>query len=362
MDNYREVELLAQKTVGDSGTETIDINVNEPITELSVKFGLTNDTAQADDVPPECAVSKIEIVDGGQVYVSINGRQATALAWYDKGRWPAHWYEETLSGGQDVEWPMQFGRFVGDEQFALSPSRLLNPQLKITWAKDDLHLTNVCTLEVNAKLMEGVSPPSHALLTKDIRSWTTAAAGIEEIDLPTDHPYRRLYFGLNAPASWFGATWSNFRLECGVGKLIVFDKGVYEMLNLMDLIWGKAEYTEYIIVDDSAYHQAHLGVCDHAVFTSMDSTIVALGSPTLPGYVRTYARYITAGTAANDVKVNALFRGLCPEYTYCYPFGRQDDPASWFQSSKYGSIKLKITEGVASKSASVLVQQPVPLP
>lgn len=67
MDNYREVELLARKTLGDSGTETIDINVDEPITQMTVRFGVTNEAAVARSVPVDSVVSKIEIVDGGQV-------------------------------------------------------------------------------------------------------------------------------------------------------------------------------------------------------------------------------------------------------------------------------------------------------
>ena len=362
MDNYREVELLSKKTVGDSGTETIDINVTEPITELSVKMYFKNSTAQADEVPPESCVSKIEIVDGGRVYASLNGYEATAMAWYDKGYWPAAWYTANLNEGSRVEWPFQFGRFIGDTQYAFSPNRLLNPQLKVTWAKNALHLTSVCTLEVNAKVMHGVSPPAQALLTKVIRSWTTLAAGIVEVDLPTDLPYRRLYFRSFENQSYLGNQWTNVKLECDVGKLIVFDMEDDELQYLMARIWGPAEYSEYIVVDDGAYHQSHLGFCDHAVFTSMVASTFVQGSPTLPGYVRTYAREVGAGAAQNDVKTNALFRGYAPENTFCYPFGLPDDPASWFKAQNYGSIKLKITEADAGGAASVFVQQPVPLP
>jgi len=361
MDNYREVELLAQKTVGDSGTETIDINVDAPITELSVKFGLTNAGAQSDDVPPECAVSKIELVDGGQVYFSLSGRELTAMAWYDKGYWPAHNYSEVANESQWVEWPFQFGRFIGDEQYAFSPIRLLNPQLKVTWAKNALHLTNVCTLEVNAKTMQGVTAPSKALLTKVIRSWSSAAAGIEEVDLPTDYPFRRLYWRNYSVGGWIGALWTQFRLECDVGKLIVFDMTHLEMLNLMEREWRQAEYAEYIEVDDWVMHYSHLGTCVSGAVLPFSAGCIGSASTTLPGYVRMIARDYD-GAQMSDVKFDVTFRGLVPEYTYCYPFGRPDDPATWFDVSKYGSVKLKITEALAGGVASVFVQQPVPLP
>lgn len=361
MDNYREVELLAKKTVGDSGTETIDINVDEPITELSVRFALTNGAATADEVPPEIAVTKIEIVDGGQVYHSVSAYEACAIAWYDKRRWVAHQYDETLSAGQSAEWPIQFGRYLGDPEYAFTPSKLLNPQLKVTWAKDTLHLTSVCTLEVNAKTMQGVAAPSQALLTKEITSWTTGASGIHEADLPTDYPYRRLYFRAYANHEWLGSVWTNMKLECDVGKLIVFDMDDDEFFNLMRRIWGEANYWEYIQADNGVLHQTHLGVCKNCFVVAMEPGYNVISNPTTPGYVRMYARTLDAG-AENDVKTAARFWGVCPEYTYCYPFGLQDDPASWFRSARYGSIKLKLTEGSADSAATVLVQQPIPLP
>lgn len=361
MDNYREVELLAKKNVGDSGTETIDINVDEPITELTVRFKVTNDPEVCDMVPPESCVSKIELVDGGQVYASLSGREATAMAWYDKGYWPHHNYSAEVSEGQYVEWPFQFGRYVGDEEFAFSPSKLLNPQLKITWAINTLHLASSAYLDVNAKTLQGVAPPSKALLTKVIRSWNTGDAGIEEVDLPTNHPYRRLYFRAYKSIGWLGGIWTNFRLECDVGKLIVFDMDDEELYALMARLWGPVTYQEYIKADYWEMHQTHLGFCTTANVQSMAETHFAGASATLPGYVRQFPR-TGAHVAGNDIKCNCQFGGIAPEYTYCYPFGRADDVASWFNVARYGSIKLKITEGTADCAGSVFVQQPIPLP
>jgi len=361
MNNYREVELLSRKTLGDSGTETIDINVDEPITELSVRFYVKNDTATARSVPVESVVSKIEIVDGGHVYVSLSGREATAMGWYDKGYWPAAWYTEILSEGSHVEWPFQFGRYVGDPEFAFSPSRLLNPQLKVTWAKNALHLTGSCTLDVNAKTMQGVSAPSKALLTKAIKTWTTAASGVVEVDLPTDHPYRRLYFRADEAGGYLGNVWTNFKLECDVGKLIVFEMEDDELLSLMERTWGPATYQARIAASNGVYTYTHLGVCTAGSCEGWVDDMLVHGSFTMPGYVRLGCINV-AGAALTDQKTTIQPLGLCPEYTYCYPFGRQQDAATWFNAPGYGSIKLKITEGAASGVASVLVQQPIPLP
>ena len=361
MENYREVELLTQKTLGDSGTETIDINVDEPITELSVRFYVRNDSAAADEVPPESCVSKIEIVDGGTVYSSLNGREATAMAWYDKGRWPAHWYSSQANEGSRVEWPFQFGRFLGDPEYAFSPTRLLNPQLKFTWAKNALHLADSCKLDVNAKVMQGVSAPGQALMTKVIRSWTGSAAATVEVDLPTDYPYRRLYFGEYLAETTFANMITNAKLECDVGKLVVFDMDDEQLMNLMERLWGLAEYADLPCLSNNESYMSHLGFVRTFLATMWTADRVISACPTNIPYVAVYTRDL-AGGAVNDQKVSVRVQGLCPELTYCYPFGRQDDPATWFRSSKYGSVKLKITEAGGATAASVFVQQPRPLP
>ena len=361
MRNYREVELLAQKALGDSGTETIDINVDEPITELSVRFYVKNDSSAVDDQPPESVVSKIEIVDGGRVYASVNGREATAMAWYDKGRWPTHWYSDQANEGSYVEWPFQFGRYLGDETYAFSPTRLLNPQLKITWAIHADHLNDSAKLDVNAKVMQGVAPSSQVLLTKVIKSWTGGASGVVEADLPTDYPYRRLYFGAYLAQTTFGNMITHAKLECDVGKLIVFDMNDEELQNLMERLWGQAEYTCLPSVSNNEAIQTHFGFCQGGSITPWTADrIVACVMTNIP-YCAVYI-VNGAGDAQTDQKLSFTPHGLCPESTYCYPFGRQDDPASWFAAPGYGSVKLKITEGAHATASSVFVQQPVPLP
>ena len=361
MDNYREVELLAQKSIDDSGTLTVDINVDEPITELSVRFYVKNGTNPADELPPESVVSKIEIVDGGQVYASVNGREATAMAWYDKLRWPAHWYSAQANEGSRVEWPFQFGRYLGDPQYAFSPSRLLNPQLKVTWAKNALHLAGSLKLDVNAKLMQGVTPPAQALLTKVIRSWTTLASGIVEVDLPTDRPYRRIYFGAFLAETTFANVLTHARFECGVGKLIVFDMTDEELMNLMERTWGLAEYTDLACITSPESYMSHLGFprsCHCQNFSTVG--IMHCPASNIP-YINVIA-HDNAGANLTNQKVGLTLSGLCPELTYCYPFGLPNDPATWFDAPKYNSIKLKITEGGAGAAASVFIQQPVSLP
>lgn len=361
MRNYREVELLAQKSLDDSGTETIDIDVDEPITELSVRFYVKNDGACADELPPESVVSKVEIVDGGRVYSSLNGRELTALTVYEKGRWPAHWYSAQANEGSRVEWPISFGRYLGDPEYAFSPSRLLNPQLKVTWAINALHLDDSAKLDVNAKVMQGVSAPSKCLMTKVIKAWTGGASGIVSVDLPTDYPYRKLFFKAFLAETTFANMITHAQLNCDLGKLIVFDMSDEELMNLMERVFGLHEYTDLPCLTNNESYMSHFGFVRGIQCTMWAANRVISACPTNIPYVAVYPRDLDGG-AATDEKVSVRVLGLCPELTYCYPFGRQDDPTTWFNAPGYGSIKLNITEGASATVSSVFVQQPVPLP
>ena len=189
---YRDILVLDDKSVDDSGTHTQDITIDAPITELTVGMSLTNGAAIVHDEPVEKAITKIEIVDGGEVFWSLNGQEAVAQAVFETGRWPASFYNESISGWQGITIPLRFGRWLGDPLFAFTPSKLDNPQLKVTWAKASGHLTGSLKLLVWAKIMEDLAAPANCLLWKGVESFTSAASGDKDVKLPHDYPYRRM--------------------------------------------------------------------------------------------------------------------------------------------------------------------------
>ena len=361
MDNYRDVEILADLVVADSGTRTIDLNVTEPITELAVDIKVKNTAVVCNDMPAERIISKIEIVDGGKVYWSCSGAEAIAISCYEKGRWPPVWLYEGASGNQRAHIPLSFGRYLGDEQYAFSPTRLLNPQLKVTWAKNALHTTAQVELGVYAKLMQGVSPPSQALLTKAIRAFTTAGSGVEPTDLPVDQPYRRLFIRGELSGTAFTSIFSHYKLDCDVASLVVFDLGQRNMVNRCETEFGFFSYRKHDFVDDGRLVRSWLG---RTMACSLQS---GSGGRICNGYTTSSDNYCSHvdlhdNTGQTDLTVVAEVMGSFPQYTLCYQFGRKEDPASWFNPTRFGAINLQLTQGTADAVASILLQQPVPLP
>jgi len=361
MDNFREVDILASKSVADSGTETVDLSVDEPITELAVHFAVTNGAAVADNVPAESCISKIEIVDGGQVYWSTSGFEAIAAYVYESDKWPPTFMYELANGGQNVTIPLRFGRFLGDTQFAFSPTKLLNPQVKITWAKNALHLTAKCTLGVSARVMQGVGIPTSALMVKNVRTFTTASSGIEGTDLPVDLPYRRLYVRPYLTTEAMINLITNYKLDCDTGRLIVFDLSQWDFVELVERMFPLVSYRKYDAWDNAGTKYGWFGCTKSVCGNAATSGYIVSGETNEIDYFLTRAM-LHDGSAATDLAVIAQVLGSCPESTLCYQFGLPNEPDTWFRANRFKSVKLNLTQGAASGAVGILLQQPRAIP
>lgn len=359
--NYREVFLLNEEVLADSGTKTIDINVVDPITEILINFKVKNTTSAVDDTPAQEVIDKIELVDGGQVYMSMTGEEAVAVAAYNLGRYPGCWMDEGANAEQRCFIPIHFGRFFGDTEFGLDLDRLINPQLKITYAKDDDHVTNMNTLEIMATLMQGAGRPPKCLCVKTVESWITAAEGVHPIDMPVDRPWRRLFARTYEDGVWIGNQWAKFKLDCDLGQLIVFDWEDVHFLRYVQAHFPLIHATGFVAATYNELKQSRLGQVESGGLMASDPTgSIAFGIPTSPHYVRLYVTD-HEGLALTDKKCRLDVAGWLPENTYCYQFGDPKEVASWFNAPAFKGIKFNITESDAGGAASVLLEQPVTL-
>lgn len=358
--HYREVQVEDDKSVADAGTLTVDLNIKDPITALIVRFKVRNDTAVVENQPPERNITKVEIVDGGQVYHSLSGSMSVAAAVYGLGRWPHHWYDNRASNNQRINFPILFGRYIGDPDFAFDPTKLVNPQLKITWADQALYDDGYHAIGITARVMEGVPSPSKCLFWKEVEAWSAAATGVKVVDLPTDYPYRSLMmrgWGLDAlPSNVF----THFKLDCDLGKLIVFDLASHEFRDILKQSDGPFHHRQFAYGDTGTYLHAWMG-----------ETLDVSGSPDAVGMIQSYTAFgirfvmsVTdpAGVAIANATAQLLVSGLFPHSSYLYRFGRKNDPETWFRSGQYGDIDLKLTEGSLAADAAVAIQQPRSLP
>ena len=133
--NTRIASILAAEDLGETGTKTIDINIKDIISRITIMFEATN---VSEDMAshPAGNVTKIELVDGSDVLYSLNGHQAQAVNFYDRDIQPYSYIDNIAGHKQRAVFGIDFGRFLYDQGLAFDPTKFTNPQLKISWDED----------------------------------------------------------------------------------------------------------------------------------------------------------------------------------------------------------------------------------
>lgn len=360
--NYRYEYLQNRKTLADAGTEIFDLNISDPLSALWIEIRATNGaTNNQKNLVAQC-VSDIEIIDGSDVLCSIDGAEALALTQALLKHTPYQLITEVGANTQNLSVIIPFGRFLGDAQYALDPSRFRNLQCRVKWnlaavraVAATAFLTGSGTLTVVAILMEGAPRPEGFLMHKEAYQYTTAA-GIEYMDLPTDWPYRGMLFRADLAAYQIFGVVNNLKLSCDAGKFVPLD------MRMSDLVRLQSMWTPPFVYK----HVFHT--------TSADTIYFVVKQDEAPNFnaevgdtVLSYQNYgkgegplvMTTGGSADtaDKAVYCNVQGFCPFRTIYLPFGRESDPTDWFNAPGYKSIRLEATGAVAAGTGYLVLSQ-----
>lgn len=359
--------IETDKTLGDSGEYTTDINIADPITSIMVLFHAVNGaTDNVKNTVYDC-VSALEIIDGSEVLYSLDMKEALALAAYRLGHMPYQVVGEIGGWPQEAHVPILFGRYKGDPVYAFDPKRFANPQFRIKWNLATLNAvaatafaTGSARLTLIADIMEGAASPSSMLVAKQHYSWTTSSGGVEYIDLPTDHPYHSLLLRAEKAASYVDGIVSNLKLSCEGGKVVPMD------IQMLDWLWEMAE-RGYRFDMRHGFHTAS-GTTIYVLLKYEEE--VQLISEGTPNKVLSYANqgygeglvtvYSADAPDSGQRNIGAHVHGMCPFRCVYVPFGLNEDPATWFPATMFKSIRLEATGATASGSGYLVITQERP--
>jgi len=360
----RRTYLADNLTLADSGTETLDINVNDPITCLWLKFQATNGgTSNKANTLAQC-ISSIEVIDGADVIYSLDGCEALALACYQLGHMPRQEVSEIASDVFTFTVPIMFGRFIGDKEYCFDPKKFTNPQIRIAWNLATItavgatgFLTATLQLSAVAHVLEGIPAPAHLLMPKEIYSWTGVAAGTEYIDLPTDYPYKGMLLrGVLAYNPWHWM-WDQIRINCDGGKFIAMNERGWDVINQQTMFQKRFEYrhdfftiTTDVIQTILKEHETVLGLASgaHDEVWEYVNSASGIGSTTL---------YQTGAVENTLTRMMASVSGFAPYGAVYIPFGRSDMPDEWFPAKAFRGVKLEVRSGVAANLMYVALVQ-----
>jgi len=354
--NYRTAELLAQKDVGEAGTEIIPIYVKDIISRITIAFGAVKSKHSMDD-NGYANITKIELVDGSDVLHSMTGGQNQALCIYDRkcgsmnnGQHMADAYEYDVFG-------IDFGRYLYDPELAFDPTKFTNPQLKITYdenVSDTGCEENILTAWADC-FDEKVVSPVGFLMSKEHWSGVKPTTGFEYISLPTDFPIRKLlvraYKAAYAPYQLIGQA----RIDEDNEKRIPFDWTNLDIYcRIMARQWTPvteriATWTfdtgNQIYVLPTSYFEA-------LSFTPYSTTVAYISGAHAAG-----GAILIRATGAGE-QVSGIVSGFLPCHCIEFPFGNPMDMDDWYDVTRLGSCRLRLRAGVTDlTSAGVVLQQ-----
>jgi hypothetical protein len=363
----RLVYLAKDETIPDSGTFIKNIDIVDAITQLDIIIKATTGATSCVDHELHDDITKIEVVDGGDVLHSLSMIEEQALNCYEKGRFPLFNFDEGASKTVYEGCHIMFGRHTRDREFCLDPKKFKNPQLRITHSLTISgtagFVSGTGTITVIAHVLEGQDVvPRGFLLSKEHYNYSTQASAHEYIDMPTDYPYRMLM--IKALLSTYG--WeeliANIKLHADRGKFVKVDiSGTHLFYQGFD-IWDPFVQLKTLLTADQGtalmdlYYA--LDVTAHAntaktigLAENVDSDKVTLG--VLKGTSGT-----TKVTAAGTKAVRVTYEGYQPHSCVAIPMGALQEPNEWWDVRNHSSVELDVlATSTGTASAAVVLQQ-----
>ena len=167
-------------------------------TALDIGIRLTNGSTSGIDVDLLTVLKHISLVFNGNDYrVHISGQDAFRHYWMKHGRPMPYFWTEAASGVNEVWFRLEFGRFMGDNQFGLDLSRYNNVQLQLDYdctllgaAANTTFTTATFTVTVIAHQFPYSNHPAFRGLIGLREFWTgtSAASGDVVEELPSNNP------------------------------------------------------------------------------------------------------------------------------------------------------------------------------
>jgi hypothetical protein len=194
MFKTRQSVIRKDYSIATNGTHIFDLNLDDMISRIVINPKVTNPNAYVAVGHPDEIITKIEIVDGSDVIVSLDAMQAKAMAFYGAYARPV-----SAMNYMALQWSFSpiciyFGRYLGDPKYMLDPNQFNNLQIKIsTVIAAAMTGTTVGYIDIVADLLRKEAfQPEGFLSAKELEAITIVASAVHYTDLPSDLPIRQL--------------------------------------------------------------------------------------------------------------------------------------------------------------------------
>lgn len=356
--NYRWYEYLTGLSITTAGTEFINLKGDDPISALMVQVRLTGATGTP-ALPADQAITRMKIVDGSEVLYNGRGLVGVPLGFNVLGREPVH-----FNGFQNLiqniaTFIIPFGRFLGDPEYALDPSKYKNPKIEIehSYTTGGLGTPSAATIQLYAMMFDQKQPSLKGFLkTKEVYSYTCTDSGVTTVELPVDLPIRTLMVQSYAKGKSVNDQIDSMKFSEDNDKHIIFDESTS---NLVKLIFPQKAFIEKMLGEtNSTTQRLHYGYNCYESYMTAISTLVATDIYSIVSYGPNIDVRSTTACEFTGERV-----GYCPNGMIWMPLGNPADPTDWLMPRPDMDLDLRLTCGssvLASSTAQVLVQQEQP--
>jgi len=339
---YRQHTLQTRTNYTADATKSIDLKGLDPISEIVLDFAATHGAAGSMAAHPVAALTKIEVVDGSDVLWSLRGHQAEALDWYSHKGFRSN-YNYALNGGDTQRFiGINFGRYLGDPDYAFDPRKFKNPQLQFTLDIDAGGIS-VATVKVGAWAhmfdQLGISPRGW-LMAKEIKRYPMAASADETSRLPKDYPYRSMLIRQQTLGTEPNQLLATIKLSENGDKRIPYNHGTEAILRTLMADYPEVREDWFFAIASSNRHLMCAPTTRVTAWATVWATAVANLQPAL--YDGDGGRLKTIGnTSESNCMVGV--HGWLPHGCWLIPFGNPMVPEDWYDPTAVETLDAILT-------------------
>jgi len=369
MPGIRAAVARDRASVADSSTFELDLKAYPAISAIDLILRSTNGSTNNQAQYIHDDVDTIEVLDGSRVIYSLSGIQCRSLNCYTMGRYPAVTFDEAANAVQQELFRVEFGRHVGDPFYWFDPAQFQNPVLRVTISMTISatvgFVTNTTVISAIVHTWDGrPSGRRGTLLTKEYKSFTSAASGDDRGRLPIDFPYRVVILRAFETAIAFDVDITQIKLTLDVDRYVPFDLRAEQLRDLNSEIFGRFDIPYQIDRASDDVVVTHLAYPRSVNCVALESD--QLNGPdarTINEYTLQNLEFSTPAVATEttaDILMQFDVLGLGPHFAFALPFGDMKDPESWLDPSGFGTFEMVLTQGGAGAAVSYFGQQVMP--
>ena len=343
-----------------------NVKVRKPISAIDFIFRATNGATMNQGNPLHVDIDNVELIDGSRVIHNLSLRDAIIQHCYEQGKYPAHILHENAAAVQEEGFRLSFGRYLGDPEYWLDPVAFDNLQFRLTGPLSISATVGFATGTRDFTMIAHVfdnRPVGHAgyFTTRQLKTFTTAASGTEDTDLPDDFPWRSLGVRARESGIALDTDITQWKLRQGADEHVSFDLRTVEIRDILQQMYGEFEMTWRLFRTDADTPSVEMAyIRSAAIQAILDLDVASFDAITVDQLTvqlisLTNAPAIAKSAVDTDLLVNV--RGSAPHFGMVLPFGELQEPDSWLRGDAIKGQELQLTQGGAGAACAIWMQQ-----